>query len=132
MKSNLDKFFKTDEKMESEGIWFEVSEGVAFRIKRFGGENSPKVKAAYAKYYKPFASQIDKGSISEEKEKAISIRVFVESCIVDWRGVELDGAIAPFSTETAFKFLFQLPDLHDVLLKHATESVNFRVDLGNS
>lgn len=131
MKSNLDKFFKTSEVLEQQGILFEVSDGVRFHIKRFDGTN-PQVKALMAKYYKPFAKTIEMGAMSDEKQNEILIRVFVESSMLGWTGIEIDGEPKEFEVETAVKLLKMLPIMASNLIAHASDFKNFREDLGNS
>lgn len=131
MKTNLDKSFKADSTMEKEGIWFEISEDVRFRISRFGGSNSTAVKKAMAKYYKPYAKAIEKDLLSEEKQKKILAKSFVDACVVDWEGVEIDGEPTPFSKEKAVEFFCALPDLLDTLVEYASNQEHYKEDLGN-
>lgn len=130
--SNLDSLFKNNEEFEKEGIWFSVSDTAAFRVRRFGGYNSHKVKAAMARHYKPYARMIELGTLGDEKERDIMLRVFIESSIVGWRGIQIDGKDEEFSIDAAFKLLKNLPDLADSILAYASESKNYREELGNS
>jgi hypothetical protein len=132
MKSNLDKFFKNSAELEENGVWFDVSDGVGFLCRRFGGYNSEKVKKSLAKHYKPYAKQIELGTFPREKQLEIMFRVFVESCVIDWKGVEIDGKQEPFSVEACVKLFCSLPDLGDTIVEHASKSDVFREDLGNS
>lgn len=132
MKSNLDGLFKTDKKQESEGIWFELLDGVKFKLKRFGGMNNTSAKAAVAKYHKPYAAVIASGSLPDEKALEISVKVFVEGCMLDWEGVEIDGKKVDFSFDDAVKLLVSLPELAQALIEHASDKDNYRVELGNS
>jgi hypothetical protein len=131
MKTNLDKAFKNNDGLEKDGIWMEISEGVGFLVGRFGGFNSPKIKTALAKHYKPYARQVENGTLSSEKEREISTKVFVESCVIGWKGIEIDGKIAEFSKEAAIQLLTSLPELNDALVQYATDTKNYREDLGN-
>lgn len=131
MKTNLDSLFKNSEAHEQEGVWFKISEEVGFLIRRFGGYNSAKVKQALAKHYKPYARMVENGTIEQSKEKEIMLKVFCEACMIDWKGVEIDGKIVPFDQETAIKFFLGLPELADTLVSYASDSKNFREDLGN-
>ena len=131
MKSNLDKLFKNDESLEGNGIWLNLSEESGFLVRRFGGYNSQKVKAALAKHYKPYARLIDNGTLDPLKEKEITTRVFVESCVIDWKGIEIDGKEVPFSQDVAINFLLKLPELLETLVSYASDSKNYREDLGN-
>ena len=132
MKTNLDSIFKTDEEMEKTGIWFMVKDDVGFLVKRFGGKNSTQVKAALAKHSKQYARQIEAGTMEVEKEKEIMTKVFVESSLIGWQGIIIDGSPAEFSKEKAVQLLLELPELADKLISHATTSSNYREDVGNS
>lgn len=130
--SNLDSLYKNNEKFEKEGIWFSVSDDTAFLVRRFGGYNSHKVKSAMARYYKPYARMIELGTLGEEKEREIMLKVFIESSIVGWRGVKIDEKEVEYTFDAAFNLLKKLPDLADSLLAYASESKNYREELGNS
>lgn len=132
MKTNLDSLFKTSEKHEQEGVWLQLTDKIAFKVKRFGGMNSPKVKAALAKYYKPYARMIEMDTMPEKEQKKIMIKVFVESSLLDWEGIEIDGVVTAYSTEKAVELFMQLPEVFDTIFKYASEFENFKEDLGNS
>lgn len=131
MKTNLDYLFKTNKNLESEGIWHEVSDGVSFKIKRLGGANAVHIKKVFATHHKPYARQIEKGLLDEDKSLEIMARVFVEACLVDWKGIEIDGQEAKFDKDLAVDFLKSLPELLDSLFEYAQDSDNYREDLGN-
>lgn len=132
MKTNLDKFFKNSKDLESQGIWMDISEGVGFLVKRFGGYNSEPIKKAMAKYYKPYAKQIEMGTLSQEKSAEIMFRVFVEACVINWQGIEIDGEKKPFSVDDCVKLFCQLPELGDAVVQYSSDSKSYREELGNS
>lgn len=132
MKTNLDKLYKTDSSLEKEGIWFDISEEIAFKMKRFGGMNSPSVKAASAKYYQPYARMVKNGTLPAAKEKEIMVKTFVTSSIVDWKGIEIDGEMKDFNNEDCIKLLEGLPELTETLVAYSSEFEHFKEDLGNS
>ena len=132
MKTNLDKFYKNDSSLEGGGIWFDVGGGVEFLIKRFGGFNSQQVKLELAKHYKPYSKQIELGTLSTEKEREITIKVFVNACVLDWKGIEADGKALPFTKDNCIELLKGLPELAETLVAQASDSKNYREDLGNS
>ncbi len=131
MKSNLDQFFKTNEAFEKDGVWFDIAKDVGFRCKPFKPSN-PQVKAAFAAHYKPYALQIEKGTLSQEIEREIQIKMFVQSCLVDWRGVEIDGQPAPFDKKVATEFLMGLPELFDTLWRQCQDHKNYQDEVGES
>jgi hypothetical protein len=138
MKTNLDKLFKTNPKSEKTGVWFDISDETGFLILPFRLTN-PNVKSIMATYFKPYARQIELGTLDPEKEREISIKIFVHSCLKDWRGIEIDGKETPFSKEIAVKFLMELPELFTTLSEYASDFKNFKdedegdvTELGNS
>lgn len=132
MQTNLDFLFKTDEKIETEGLFLEIAEGIGFHVRRFGGKNSPKVKAAYARYAKPYARQIENNTLAEELQRQIEVQVFVESSMVGWKGISIDGQEVEYSKDLAIKLFVKRPELFAVVMQYAADFKNFKEDLGNS
>ena len=142
MKSNLDKFFKTDKDLEKTGVWLTISDDVGFLVKPFRPEN-PAMKQAMATHFKPVARQMELGTLDPEKEREIMAKLFVQVSLIDWKGIEIDGQPTPFAKDVAIKFLIGLPDLFKTLMEYAQDFRNyqpegeenhpeFKVDVGNS
>lgn len=134
MKSNLDKFFKTNDDLEKNGVWFDISDDIGFLVRRFSASN-PRVRAAMATNYKPYARQIEMGTMEIKKNLEIMVKLFLDICLADWKGVEIDGKITEYKDikrEDAIKFFMGLPDLFDALWTHANSGVNYKEDVGNS
>jgi hypothetical protein len=131
MKTNLDQFFKLDDQASKDGKWVPISEGVEFLVKPFKKSN-PQIKKALEIHYKPYARQIEMGSLSDEKAQEIEIKIFVNSCIVDWKGIEIDGVVQPYNSDLAITLLESLPELFDTLMRYAEDSNNYKEVLGNS
>jgi len=135
MKTNLDGLYKTNVKEEKEGIWMEVTDGVAFHLRRFGGGNSDRVKQSLARHHKPHARRIESGTLSAKKENEIMAMVFVDACLIDWKGVEVDGKKQDCTKDNAVNFFTSLPELLNDLFAYSTASESFKDDLeavGNS
>lgn len=138
MKSNLFTHFKTDRQIEKEGIWMALENTpISFRVKRFGGENADLIKAKTAKLMKPYAHQQKAGVLPSDVEEKIAIQVFVEECIVDWKGLEIDGKPAgPYNPDLALKLFADAPEAVKLLIAEANNYRNFlefeREALGNS
>lgn len=127
MKTNLDNLFKTDKNVEKDGVWFNISDTIGFRVRRFSDTN-PQIKKAMAMYYKPFARQMEMGTMDPEKEREIMVKLFVKACMMDWKGVEIDGKPAGYNEEVAIPFFMGLPDLFASLLMHSKDFTNFKID----
>lgn len=130
MKTNLHKFFKTDKQLEENGVWFDISETTGFLLRPFKATN-PRVKEAVARHFKPYARQIELGTMSQEKTMEIMVNVFIDICLVDWKGVEGDGQELECTPENARKIFMELPDLFEALFEHAKRHENYREDVGN-
>jgi len=132
MKSNLDVMYKNNPVLEKEGIEFIVSEKISFTVRRWMGLHSFEVKKKLAHKHSPFVRQIEAGTLSEEKSKEIIISLFVDTCVVSWKGVEIDGVEKEFNRDDCIKLFTSLPDLCDSLLAYASDTKNYREELGNS
>lgn len=132
MKSNLDTLFKTDSTLEKDGIWFNIGGGVRFRIRRFGGSNSQRLKSAMAKFHKPVARLVELDKLTAEENAELMAKTFADACLVDWENVEIDGEKAPCTFENAVKLFTQLPELFLLLYNESQKFDSFREDLGNS
>lgn len=132
MSSNLHSLFKTNTNLEADGVWFSIGNGVEFCIRRFGGSNSQKVKLAMTKFYKPHARLIELDQLPIKDTALISAKIFAEACVVDWKGVEIDGKEEAYSFDKAVKLFTDLPELFAVLQKYSEGFDSFKEDLGNS
>ena len=132
MKTNLDESFKTSGDLETNGVWFEVNDNVAFLIKRFGGRNRTEVAKKMAQLQKPYAKQIQMNTIDQSLLEKINMKVFVESSIVDWRGLTIDGEETPFTKEKCLELLLDMPDLAESLVSYASDASSYMEYLGNS
>ena len=124
MKTNLDTFVLTDPKLESEGIDFAVGK-VNFRLRRFGGKN-PKLKAAHLKYFKPNARSIELGTIDDEVGEDITVKAFIEACLVSWEGLlDENGKEIECNLDNAFQFFKPRMSLFNILMDYSKDHRNF-------
>jgi len=140
MKTSLDKFYKTNQDLEKDGVDFVIQEAnpaegleeISFKLRRFHAGNN-KVKAALAAYHKPYAKQIEMGTLPTEKAREIQMKLFIDVCLVSWTGVKDEkGADIPCNQEKALELFKRLPDLYDTLMVYASDHANYKEELGNS
>lgn len=129
--------YKTDEKLEREGVW--VNYG-PFRVllARAGGANKRHQKVLEAKA-RPYRRAIDTETIEVERALEIRREAFLETCILgwdvkvgtDWKpGIEgPDGSLLPFNRENLATAMRDLPDLLDDLMAQANKAVLYRKSL---
>lgn len=131
MKTNLDRLFKTNKELETSGVDFAIDDKISFRVRHFAASNT-KVKAAMAQHYKPYARQVDLGTLEQEKSEEIQMKIFIDTCLVSWTGVEIDGQEVECNKDNALKLFKSVPMLFDTLWKYCNDFQNYREDLGNS
>lgn len=129
MKTSLDGFYKTNKNFEMKGVWFDIKGGASFLIKRMGGQNSSTIKKITAAKYKPYTRQLQADTLSEEIADRLSLEIFVEVAVLDWKGIIIDGEETPFSKEKCVELFQNLPELADTLLKYATNVEYFKEEL---
>lgn len=127
-KTNLDAKFRMDTDKEEQGIWVDFGEGVRFRIRRF---KSAKSVAVRKELDKPHADMIRRGTVSQDVAEELLNRHIAAGIVVDWEGVNEtteDGSQRPipYSAETAYRLLKELPELREELLTVTVERDAFR------
>lgn len=133
---SLYKAYKTDKKLETEGVTFELY-GNRVTLARAGSSNTDFV-AALTKRTQPYRRQIQKGEMLPEKDNEIMRLVFADTIIQNWevevdgewkQGIEgPDGSLMPFTHANVVKTLTDLPDLFGELQTLATQAQNYRAE----
>lgn len=132
---NLYEVYSSNEEMEKNGVWFEMSDTVGFKVKKFGGANAKKIQQLQAKYLKPYTRMMKAGKMDEKLERKLYVEIFVDGCLVDWKGVtDKDGKVLEFTRDNAISIMNDLPNLFDEVVNFCVDNdgVNFKEDLGNS
>lgn len=113
---SLKKKFKTSSRLVEEGVWFDVTtneDGTLCRVRlRRSGRSNRKWVASF----RDNTADVDMDNLSVEEDEAITAKVFVEACVVDWEHLQLedDGKEIPFSPEKALEILSD-PDWIELL-----------------
>lgn len=135
MSTSLNKYYQTNSKLEVEGNWFESESGASFLVRRMGGKNQKKINESRAKHFMAHIEKLQNNTMPEDDQERIFIKVFVESCLIDWRGVfdENENDIE-FNSEIAEQVLIECPDLFNELVDFASNRNKFKKveELGNS
>lgn len=136
MKTNLDSMFKTDAQLESDGVWFDVTKEISFKLRRMGGNNTNRAKQAFTKYCKPYVRLIENDTLPQADMHAINVKVFIDTCLVEWQGIKDEaGNEIVLTFDNALALLIRLPELFNTLSKYVNGFDSFREereDLGNS
>ena len=145
---SLSKLFKTNSNMEREGILVDYGPNddlpevdgkrptMQFRVARAGGANQAHNKAV-ERLIKPHKRAVQTGNLSNELAKTIDRTAWMETCLLGWSNITLNGQVLDFSKENADALFAELPDLYADLREQSNNASLFRdevleADLGNS
>lgn len=139
---SLYKLFKTDQNLETDGIFIEYGtddDGKPIRIKiaRAGGSNKAFSKQL-EKATRPYRKAIQSGMLDNATADRLYKDVFADTVVLGWENVKgADGKDLPFNRENVLKLFEDLPDLFADLREQASSVALFREevaeqDLGNS
>lgn len=132
---SLKALFKTDSKKEKEGIWIPLPQGegepdARFLVAVMGPSNKAYVAETNAllKKYK-YALK----TMPESKQRELAIEVFAKTILLDWENVQeyredklaMGEKLMAFNLENAKFLLEDLPQVHELLGKEASEFSNF-------
>ncbi len=138
---SLYKLFKTNENLETEGVWIEYGanekgEPVRIKIARAGGHNVEFAKAL-EKATRPYRRAIQTGTLDNKTADRLYKEVFADTVVLGWVNVDgPDGKPLEFTRENVLKLFEDLPDLFADLREQANNMALFRdetreADLGN-
>lgn len=127
---------RLDAELEVDGVWHNLGDGAEFKLARLG---NPRFVAEYQKVAGPYREQAQRKTLPPEKQQELMIVAFCRAVLVDWRGLEENGAPLPYSSKKAIE-LFSQPEfrvLLDRLFALSQDDENYRArtletDLGKS
>ena len=127
----LKKRFSTDQALSQKGVWIKIDledceAPMEFLLACLGRANRNWASKA-SKVYRAHKRKIDAGLMSDEESIEKSLRVFCDTVLLNWRGVE-DENDQPidYSPEEGFKLLSACDRLYDYLLEESQEISNYQ------
>lgn len=126
--------FKTDPKIEKEGLWlqFGVTEDekpIRIRIARAGGANIAFTKRM-EHAVKPHRLSIQNESIDLSTINKISRQVYAETVVLDWENIkDENGVTMDFTVDNVIKLFTDLPDLFTEVQQQAAKGALFRAEI---
>jgi len=131
------KTFKTDAKLETEGILIQYGENSkgameAFRIARAGGGNQ-RFEKTLTQRTKPYRRQIQTDAMDAKVSKRIFMEVFVDTVLLGWENIEDEnGNPLAFNRDNALDLFTKLPDLFVDLAAQAGTQALFRAEVNEA
>jgi hypothetical protein len=138
----LRKLFKTDEKVEQQGVWLDYGD-TRIRIARAGGANK-KFAKVLDKKTKPYRRALASGTMDNDRANNILRETYAESVVLDWQtkvgdewkpGIDPEdaglpaGDLLPVNSDNVLLALTALPDLYQDIMSQAQSIALFRAEL---
>lgn len=121
--ADVKKLFGTDPTKETEGVWYDMAEGLRMKIARIG---NPQYQKRFQALSKPHRRAIRRGTLSDDVAEKLMIKCLAETIVLDWEGVEDEGKEIPYSTEAVIELLTKYPELRNYINDIANELEGFQ------
>lgn len=119
------KLFGTDKEAEK-GKWVHFLAGISFLIARAGGK---EFTASSRKHFRPYRSLLAaKKDLPFEDSIRVTSSIIVDSILLDWRGVVIDGVEVPYSKGKAFELLIEYRDFRDWIWEQSSAAETFKAE----
>jgi hypothetical protein len=121
---DLKKFFATNKKKETEGVWVDGPDGAKFLIARANNDKAEKLTTELMRPHRKLARI---GKLPESVQRDISYAVLANHILLGWKGMKDEGAdVGPWSPQEAERLLRKYPDFADFIAGYATETALFQ------
>lgn len=117
--------FRTNKSLENEGAWTHLAGNARVKLARIGNR---RYRELLQTKLKPHRRAIRAGTMPEEVTEALMTEVVVETVLLDWENVELNGEAVPFSRPAALDILSdpEMKDLRDMIVELAGDMELYR------
>lgn len=121
--------FKTDLRLEQEGITLDLGEAGKFLLARAGGSNK-KFAKKFKDVSRPHRRAIQNQSIDDETANQIMVESYADAVLMGWSGVTgSDGQPLEFNRANAIKLLTDLPWLFEEIRRAAEDAALYRLEV---
>lgn len=114
--------YKTDPKLEAEGVEVQIAEGTVVKVARIG---SPRYNERLNALMRPHRHAQAKGTLDDETQTKIVVKVMAETVLLGWRGITDKGIEIPYSRENAEQLL-AIRDFREQIVEIANGMEAFR------
>jgi hypothetical protein len=123
---SIKQLYATNSEDEKNGKWFDYGEFGSFLLARAGGANT-RFQSFAEEALRPYRHAIEANVLPDALAQSVAIKIFVETCLLNWKGVVADdGTELPFSKENATALLGDVPQLLNDLQKFSSAWGNYR------
>jgi hypothetical protein len=133
MSKFLDRY-KTDRKLEEEGVWVDFGDGVEVKLRRL---NSAKSKEVRRKLEKPYEKQYRNGrEYPDSLQETLMNKQLAEAIVVDWKGIPelneqgepIEGKDMVCTPDNVIRMVSQFPDFREEITTASLERATFQVE----
>ena len=122
---DVKKIFGTNKTDEIEGKWNDIGDGIQILVARIG---NPEYQKEFQRISKPHKRALRRGSLNDEVAERLLIKVMAKNILLDWKGLEEDGVVVPYSYDNAIRILTEYKDLRDYVSDIANEMESFKAE----
>jgi len=126
---------KTDAELEVNGAWTtDLGHGLKLFLGRIGNRSYQRLVREYAASQRSALGPVE---INEDEATAELLRIYAETILLGWEGLEEGGETLEYSKDTAIRLLEEYPDFFRLVRAEASKIEWFRAkqieeDAGNS
>jgi len=119
---DIDKVFAIDENKELTGVWEDLGDDASILVARVGNKNYVE---AYRTIPRGLRRMIENGILSGDKLDQVICDLLATTILLDWKGIEFQGASIKYSHENAMRVLLALPEFREMVWELANEFRRF-------
>lgn len=114
--------FATDQKLELNGVWRNVGQGLRLLVAR---DNNPEYLKAVRKAMAPYKSKFQRDSLSVEESETMMSRIMADTILLDWENLEDDkNKKIKYTPDAAFEYFETYPEFK-TLVTQLSSDVDF-------
>lgn len=113
--------FRLDKDAKATGVWVDFGGGASIKIAAF---DNPSFADAFRKATKPY-NDLGK-EIPDDDQIEIMSRTMSQFIVLDWKGIYDGDDELPYSTDNAYRLLFELEWIRSKIIAEAQKLDNFK------
>lgn len=122
--SNLAAIFAIDTGKAENGAWFDVTDEIKVKVRRYKSKAS---QDARTEFMKPYAQMARRGQeLPEHIATEVLNNQIAKGVLVDWKGVKAGDAEIPATFENKVAILASLPEFRDAVFAYSVEMDAFK------
>jgi len=109
---DLKKQFETDRALEEEGVWYDVGDGGRVKVAR---ANNRRFRDRFRALARGKERQIQQNILPEDVAEELLCKAMAHGLLLDWSGIEDNGAAVAYSEQAATEMLKRYPDFRRLI-----------------